>query len=128
MPLLLFRRLLAGAEIEVPLEGENWCHPIHTDDIVRQTHLLWQAATVPARVVNWAGDDRVSIRELLTYLAELAGVPARFRPSAVTRDTHAFDNTLREQLIGRCTVDWRAGMQRLLADHFPDPVPAPGPH
>ncbi|ONI91988.1 dehydratase [Actinosynnema sp. ALI-1.44] len=122
MPMLLFRRMLAGAAIDIPEEGHNWCNPIHTDDIVRQVPLLWQAATVPARVVNWAGDDQVSIRELLTHLADLAGVPARFRPSAVTRDTHAFDNTLRARLVGPCEVDWRDGLRRTLACHFPDLV------
>jgi UDP-glucuronate 4-epimerase len=125
MPLLLFRRLLAGEEIEVPVDGRNWCNPIHTDDIARQTPALWQAATVPARVVNWAGDDVVSVQEILTYLADLAGVPARFRPSEVTRDTLVFDNTLRVRLAGPCEVGWRDGLRRTLARHFPDLTPAP---
>ncbi|MFC4855884.1 NAD-dependent epimerase/dehydratase family protein [Actinophytocola glycyrrhizae] len=124
MPLLLLKRMLGGAEIEVPVDGQNWCNPIHTDDIARQTPLLWQAATVPARVVNWAGDDVVSVQEILTYLADLAGAPARFRESEVTRDTHIFDNTVRVSLAGRCEVDWRTGLRRTLAHHLPELVSA----
>ena len=33
--------------------------PIHEDDINEQTAALLEAATVPARIVNWGGDDAV---------------------------------------------------------------------
>lgn len=122
MPILLFRRMLAGQAIEVPPEGQNWCSPIHTDDVVRQAPLLCDAATVPARVVNWAGDDRVGIQDMLTYMAELTGIEARFTRTDAYRATSAFDNTRRTALIGPCQVGWRDGIRATLQALFPDLV------
>ena len=127
MPMLLFRRVLGGEPIEVPFDGQNLCNPIHTDDIVRQTPLLWGTATVPATVVNWAGDELVGIQDMLSYLASIAGVRATFVPSEVTRETHAFDNTRRMELIGRCEVEWQVGLRQTLNAHFPGLMPALAP-
>jgi nucleoside-diphosphate-sugar epimerase len=122
VPVRFFRLMLAGEPIEVPYEGENWCMPIHTDDLARQVPLLWRAASAPARIVNWGGDEVVSVRELMTYVSEITGVPVRFVPSEVTRDTFAYDNTRRRALIGDCEVGWREGVRRTIETHFPGAV------
>ncbi|GGM71609.1 dehydratase [Longimycelium tulufanense] len=119
MPVALFRRMLAGRPIEVPHEGSDWCNPIHTDDVARQVPLLWEAAAVPARMVNWGGDEMVSIQDMMTFASEITGVPVTFLPSAVTRETDAFDNSLRRALIGNCAVSWRDGLPPTLRAHVP---------
>jgi len=119
VPILFLRRILAGQPIEIPRVGQNLFNPIHTDDIARQVPLLWSVATTPTRVVNWGGDDVVGITEAIDYLAQLGGVVATYVPSDVTRETHAFDNTLRTSLIGNCTVGWRDGLRRTLEAHLP---------
>lgn len=120
LPVAVAKRVLAGAPIEVPTEGQNWCDPIHTDDVARQVPLLWGAATAPATVVNWGGDETVGIRDMASHIAELAGVPVTFAPSDVTRETNAFDHTRRRALIGDCAVGWREGIRATLLAHFPD--------
>lgn len=122
VPILFLRRILAGQPIEVPRVGQNLCNLIHTDDIARQVPLLWNVATVPARVVNWGGDDVVGITDAMNYLAQLSGTVATYTQNDVTRETHAFDNTLRTSLIGNCTVGWRDGLRRTLEVHLPDLV------
>jgi nucleoside-diphosphate-sugar epimerase len=122
LPVRYFRLMLAGEPIEVPRDGENWCMPIHTDDIARQVPLLWQAASVPARIVNWGGDAVVSVRELMAYVSEITGVPARFTASEVTRDTFAYDNTRRQALIGGCVVGWQQAVWQTIEAHFPGAV------
>ena len=122
VPILLYRQLLEGKPIPVPHKGQNLASFIHTDDLARQVPLLWDKASVPALVVNWGGDDAVGIQEALEYLAELAGVEARFQPSDVTRETYAFDPGLRRSLIGDCTVGWREGFRRTLEHHFPGSI------
>lgn len=122
VPILFLRRILAGQPIEIPRVGQNWFSPIHTDDIVRQVPLLWSVATVPVRVVNWGGDDAVEITDAMNYLAKLSGAVATYVQSDVTRETHAFDNTLRTSLIGDCTVGWQDGLRRTLEVHLPDLV------
>ncbi len=47
--------------------------PIHQDDINTQTAALLDAASVPATIVNWAGDEPVSVQEYCAYIGELAG-------------------------------------------------------
>ncbi|CAJ6361141.1 dehydratase [Burkholderia pseudomallei] len=108
--------------VPVPREGQNWASLIHTDDLVRQVPLLWEAASSPALVLNWGGDDAVGIRDCLQYVADLTGVDARFERSDVTRETYAFDNTKRRALIGDCTVHWKDGVRRTIETHFPGAV------
>src|SRR5690348_636938 len=45
--------------------------PIHYDDINAQLEPLLGAATVPATIVNWAGDVPVSVQEWSKYFGEL---------------------------------------------------------
>jgi UDP-glucuronate 4-epimerase len=120
VPILFLRRILTGQPIEIPQVGQGLFSPIHTDDIVRQVPLLWSVATVPTRVVNWGGDDVVGITDAIDYLAQLSGAVATYVQSDVTRETHAFDNTLRTSLIGNCTVGWRDGFRRTLETYLPD--------
>ena len=47
--------------------------PIYEDDINEQAAALLQAATVPANIVNWAGDDAVSVQQWVGYMDELSG-------------------------------------------------------
>jgi nucleoside-diphosphate-sugar epimerase len=122
VPVQDFKLMLAGTPIKVPAEYENWCMPIHTDDVTRQVPLLWGVASVPATIVNWGGDDMVSHREMMEFVSEITGVPVEFDPGESPRETFAFDNTRRIALIGRCDVGWRDGVRRTIAAHFPDAI------
>ncbi len=51
--------------------------PIHDDDICAQLEPLLDAATVPATIVNWAGDEPVSVQEYSAFFGELLGVRGR---------------------------------------------------
>ena len=51
--------------------------PIHDDDIQAQLEPLLDAASVPATIVNWAGDEPVSVQEWCAYFGELLGVEAK---------------------------------------------------
>jgi UDP-glucuronate 4-epimerase len=121
VPVVYFKKMLAGEEIPVPEDGkQNWASLIHTDDIVRQVPLLWDAATTPATVVNWGGDEPVGMTDCALYMSELTGVEARFTTDDIPRETYAFDSTKRRALIGDCQVEWYEGVRRTLAEHFPD--------
>lgn len=47
--------------------------PIHEDDICLQTEGLLQAASVPATIVNGAGDEQVSVQQWAALMAEELG-------------------------------------------------------
>lgn len=99
---------------------------IHQDDINAQAERLLAAASVPATVVNWGGDEAVSPQEWCAYFAELTGRTAE----VVVKDmpgTHRgsiLDNAKRRSITGPCTVGWREGMRRLVEERYPDGVDA----
>ncbi|MFI1227169.1 MULTISPECIES: NAD-dependent epimerase/dehydratase family protein [unclassified Streptomyces] len=119
VPMLYFKRMLAGEPIPVPLEGQNWCSLLHSDDLVAQVPYLWRAAATPATLVNWGGDEAVGITDCVRLMEKLTGVEARLVPSPVTRETYQFDPTLRHALTGPCTVGWQDGIRSTLEAHFP---------
>ncbi|MFE3662236.1 NAD-dependent epimerase/dehydratase family protein [Streptomyces sp. NPDC059164] len=120
VPMLYFKRMLAGEPIPVPVQGQNWCSLLHTDDLVAQVPALWQAASTPAALVNWGGDEPVGITDCIRHMERLTGVAARLVPSEVTRETYRFDPTLRRELTGPCTVGWRDGIRRTLEALYPE--------
>jgi nucleoside-diphosphate-sugar epimerase len=106
-----YHMMKAGRPIPTPIGYDNVASPIGPKDIGRQAHLLLEAATVPATVVNWAGDDAATDREICTYVAEITGQTATFVESPVTMDTFLADNTRRQALIGKCEVHWKDGVR-----------------
>ncbi|MGI8312570.1 NAD-dependent epimerase/dehydratase family protein [Saccharopolyspora hattusasensis] len=124
VPMLYFKRMLAGEPIPVPVEGQNWCSLLYTDDLVRQVPKLWDAATVETTLVNWGGDESVGITDCIRHMQELTGVTAQLVPSEVTRETYRFDPTLRCQLTGPCEIGWRDGIRRTLQVMYPELVQA----
>ncbi|GAB2602818.1 NAD(P)-dependent oxidoreductase [Streptomyces capparidis] len=118
VPMILFEEMRRGQPCAVPREGQNHCNLLHTDDVVRQVPLLWAAARTPALVVNWGGDEEVGVTDLLEYMSALTGVPVRLERSDYSRETAIFDHDARRALIGDCTVDWRTGIARTLAELY----------
>ena len=71
----------AGRSPCIP-NGPSRFNPIHDDDILATLPGMLAAATVPATIVNWGGDEETSIEEWCEYMAELVGVEAALRPHA----------------------------------------------
>ncbi len=100
--------------------------PIYQDDINEQTEAILSAASVPATVVNWGGDEPVSIQQWSAYFGELTGrspevsvveAPGTWRGVVV-------DATKRLALTGPCRVGWREGMRRTFEARYPGGVTA----
>jgi nucleoside-diphosphate-sugar epimerase len=90
--------------------------PIHEDDICAQTGSLLAAASVPATIVNWAGDEPVSVQDWCAWIAELLGKPVELevRHLPGTQPGVISDNGKRLSLTGPCAVRWRDGMARMV--------------
>jgi nucleoside-diphosphate-sugar epimerase len=112
----------AGQPIPVHPDRPNLFNPIHEDDIVRMVPALLDAATVPATIVNWGGDETVALEDWCAFLAELVGRDARFVETDQTIGGVTVDLTRMHELVGHTTVDWRTGMQRLVAAHRNGPT------
>jgi nucleoside-diphosphate-sugar epimerase len=88
--------------------------PIHEDDIIAQTEGLLAAASVPATIVNWAGDEAVSVQEWTAYLGELSGHPAQLEVVSTpgTLRGSIADVSRRNSFAGPCRVSWKDGMRQ----------------
>ncbi len=118
-PAMVLDMVLAGEAIAVLPEGPN-CTPIHDDDIYAQTSALLAAASRPATIVNWAGDERVAVADLAGYIAERIGREAHVVESRDGIHQYWQDPTKRIQLAGRCEVDWKTGVDRMIATRRPE--------
>ena len=98
--------------------------PIHDDDIVAQLEPLLDVAGVPATIVNWAGDEAVSVQQWSAYFAELLGTEAQVvvQPVPGASLGSVGDPTRRISITGPCRVHWRDGFRRLAAQFYPDRV------
>lgn len=96
--------------------------PIHDDDIALQVEPLLGAASVPATIVNWGGDEVVTVQEWTAYFASLLGrddaqVVVQHQPGS--QPGNIADPTRRHAITGPCTVDWRTGFARLVDARAP---------
>lgn len=126
LPVQHFATMLQGRPVPILRGRANPCSPIHEDDLIAHVEPFLAAASVPATIVNWGGDDAVTDVEFCRYLAELAGIEARFEESDRAFNSFITDNTRRRRLAGGCKVHWRDGMRRVIEARFPDVALRPG--
>jgi nucleoside-diphosphate-sugar epimerase len=98
--------------------------PIHDDDIADQLEPLLGVAGVPATIVNWAGDEPVTVHQWSAYFGELLGVEAEVEVEPVPGASvgSVADHTKRSSITGPCRVQWRDGFRRMAAHFYPDRV------
>jgi nucleoside-diphosphate-sugar epimerase len=123
LPAWQFEWMLAGLPVPVQPNRLSVCSPIHEDDINNQVGGLLAAASVPATVVNWGGDDAVDVRTYCTYMGEIAGLKVQFQDAPddlLAAKVIVLDSTRRRELVGDCQVKWREGMRRMIAARHPE--------
>ncbi len=88
---------------------------IHQDDINRQAAALLDAAAVPATIVNWAGDEAVTVQEWAAYMGELTGLGVEVVVEQVPGALRGLvaDVSKRKSITGPCSVHWREGVNRI---------------
>ncbi len=120
MPAWHLDSIMAGRPVPCGSPGPKYS-PIHQDDINVQTELMLAAASVPATIVNWGGDDIVGPEDWCPYLGELTGKPieAAGGASAGSYPGSIYDVSKRRSITGPCEVSWREGMRRTLAGRYP---------
>jgi len=109
-----------GTPIPVHKNAPSQYTLLHQDDINRTVTGLVEAATVPARIVNWSGQEHVSIEQWCGYLGELIGVEPKFDYTENTIESVMTDNAKMQELVGPAQVDWKEGLRRMVEDRHPD--------
>lgn len=98
--------------------------PIHQDDINEQVAAMLGAASVPATIVNWGGDDPVGPQDWCAEFAKLTGKPADLVVQTVpgSQIGNSLDNTKRMAITGPCRVRFPDGFRRLYEARYPNGV------
>jgi nucleoside-diphosphate-sugar epimerase len=110
MPAQVIRSVLAGRPLQAPGDP-NMHSPIHVDDMAWQLEPLLDAAATPAFIVNWGGDEHVSMQDWVRKASEWSGKPATVEVRSVAGAplANASDPTLRRSITGPCRTDfWQA--------------------
>jgi nucleoside-diphosphate-sugar epimerase len=110
-----------GLPVPLPPEDVVYC-PIHHEDMARQVEAMLMAASVPATITNWCGDEIVSIRQWCDYVGSLLGITVGYEAGAPHMSS-AMDPTRRRAITGPCAVDWRTGMQRIVTERSAELTP-----
>ena len=122
LPAYQLDALCAGEPIPVLAGRRSLCNPYHEDDIVASIPGLLAAASVPATILNWGGDEAVEVQEYCRYLGQLVGVEPRFVETPEAIHHFRLDPTRRLAATGPCRVPWREGMRRMAEARHPERV------
>jgi nucleoside-diphosphate-sugar epimerase len=116
LPVMHMDAIVAGNEV-VQRWDPNPHTPIHTDDLCAQLDAMLDAARAPATIVNWGGDEVITVEEWCRLTGELAGVPVHLstRPVPNTTRGGGCDPTKRRSITGPCGVTFADGFRAVYA-------------
>ena len=123
LPAWQFEWMLAGMPVPVQPNRASVCSPIHEEDVNNHVGALLAAASVPAAIVNWGGEEAVDVQTYCSYMADITGLKVQFQEDSdnpLAARTVVVDNARRQELAGGCQVKWRDGMRRMLAARHPE--------
>lgn len=119
-PWMHMEQVLAGQPIAVHPDAPSEYNLLHEDDIIATVPKLLGAASVPATIVNWGGDETSSIEEWSTYIGELVGKEATFVHTTDVLESVAVDLTKMHEITGPTSVSWRDGIRRMVQHFHPE--------
>ncbi len=120
-PAMIVDMLLGGITVQAMPAGQgDVASPIHEDDIYDHTSGLLSAAAVPATIVNWGGDEGVSVPDMVRHIAGRIGREADVEQGPDGIHQYWLDPAKRIELAGACKVPWREGFDRMLRARHPE--------
>ena len=102
--------------------------PIHQDDMNAQVEPLLAAASVPATIVNWGGDEQVKAEDWVMLFGQLSGKTPEviYDEPPGSQPGSGADPAKRLSLTGPCQVSWQDGLTDIYNLRYPGGVPAEG--
>lgn len=115
IPAYFLRWMMEGRPIALRRGWSNRHALISNDDIVRFIEPALEAASVPATVVNFGGDENVSSLEIIDHLASMSALPGKWIECGEDDGfpSTPIDPSRRMAITGPCQVDWKTGLNRL---------------
>ncbi len=103
-----------GIDIPVHSDGPSEYTLFHQDDINRLAPKVLEAASVPASVFNFSGQEHVSIEEWCAYIGELTGLEPKLVPTVDTLESVKTDNSKMQAVAGKAEVQWKDGIRAMV--------------
>jgi nucleoside-diphosphate-sugar epimerase len=119
-PLFHLMMMEAGMPVPVHVDAPTSYTPIHADDIAASIPYLLTLASTPATVVNWGGDEVVSIEDWCAAMGQLTGLTPTFEPTEATIAAIIPDLSVLHGTGFRSRVSFADGIGRLVATSRPD--------
>jgi len=113
-------RIVQGRPIPLHPDKPTHVRPIFEPDCARLGVDALQAGRVPPLVVNWCGDDVVTVEEYCTYMGELIGKEPIFEYTTAAWCSLVPDPTFMHEVLGHCEVTWREGCRMLVEQCYPE--------
>ncbi len=113
-PALHIRSVLGGFPMVAPNDPSPHT-PIHIDDMTWQLEALLDAASTPALITNWCGDDVVTAQDWVRDAAEWSGKEGNLIVRAVPGSPPgaASDPTKRRSITGPCRTNFATSFREL---------------
>jgi nucleoside-diphosphate-sugar epimerase len=125
LPIMNMDAVVAGQPV-VSLADPYPHSPIHIDEMCAQLEALLDAASTPATVVNWAGDEVVTLQDWCGQAAQLAGTAARIEvqqvPGALAGNVA--DVTRRRAITGPCARPFGPSFAAVYRQRYEDRGPS----
>ena len=112
--------ILEGQPIPVHVNAPSVYNPIHDSDIAAMLPAMLAAASVPATIVNWGGDDAVSIEDWCAYLGKLLGKEPMIVQTDQTIESVEVDLTKMHAIAGHTKVGWQDGFRAMIEARHPE--------
>jgi nucleoside-diphosphate-sugar epimerase len=111
-----YHLLMMQNNVEIPAHSDSPSvyNLFHEEDIIRSIPKLLDAATTPALIVNWCGDELISIEEWTAYIGELTGLTPKLKYTAETLESVMCDNGKLRAITGPSQVHWKDGIRRMI--------------
>ena len=121
LPIWHLHAIAAGQPVETRWDPIPYA-PIHDDDIADQIEALVGAASVPATIVNFCGDEPVTVQEWSAYFGELMGVEAEVVVNEIPGASRGSvgDVTKRKSITGPCKIHWKDGFRQMVEHYHPE--------
>lgn len=111
-----------GMAIPVHTDAPSQYNPLNLDDIIGSLPYLLASASTPANVVNWGGDEIVSVEEWCGLIGELIDKPVTFEHTDASVPPLILDVGKLNDLGFHSSVSWKDGITRLVHTSRPDLV------
>jgi nucleoside-diphosphate-sugar epimerase len=119
-PDFYFKDMMAGKPIVVPPRGRSYCALVHNSDVVEWVEPLLGAASVPATIVNWTGDDYVDERDMCEYMARIARLDVEFIEDPKAGYYGGVADPTRRRAITGPARPWKKSFLEMLRANYPD--------